>query len=606
MRPGGMFDIYEFGKRIRRLLDGNYSYRKILVLLVIFGAILLYLGPPIAQWIFSSNGKPIEAFEDHCMNERLGSFYFDIKDYNANVLHDPPKETEHQYLPYIGNGIIGVPILPEAWLYIKHKRTLSLPVYWQPLITATLPESSSYREATVTHYTSGIVHKYQCLRDGYYIVSQYFAHRSFDGILVQDVKVVNPSALSQEVTLRSQTSAHWPDTQIEPVKILVDGTFFEFNLISGHVQLPDTNKIIAVSIVYKAPPKVLQVKARGSSSFEYLTSIKYSEAVSPEQYHVERDVTQKMAIDTMKKALIRQQRGLKSEHINHWQSYWYTGFRISESKATEAINGHKINSTMYYVLSHVARGVLDVEKVVSNSEGCYKGHHTLNAPKLWKDTSSIDLVNDVVHTWLITLEKQGCHRLITGSPSAVQQAIVLSLGGLRFSNQHLEFNIDPKYLHRDYLFRRISYGNITHLNISVSVNEDNRAVLGVALDRSDSGYYACDAGCLDDPVPLSPTYTNFPVKLTQPFTSILYITSDYQHMLDLRKTLHVHTIDEAPAHDHHVMALHKHGHQLGGLPTFFWVTIGFLIVVFHLFLCKLMITEYRGHQDRQKVRYNKP
>ena len=55
-----MFVIHEFGKRIRRLLDGNYSYRKILVLLVISGAILLYIGPSFAQWIFSSSGKPIE------------------------------------------------------------------------------------------------------------------------------------------------------------------------------------------------------------------------------------------------------------------------------------------------------------------------------------------------------------------------------------------------------------------------------------------------------------------------------------------------------------------------------------------------------------------
>lgn len=77
----------------------------------------------------------------------------------------------------------------------------------------------------------------------------------------------------------------------------MDGTIVEFNLISGHVTLPDSNKIIAVSIVYKTPPKVLQVKARGSSSFEYLTSIKFSEAVSSEQYHVERDSTQKKAID---------------------------------------------------------------------------------------------------------------------------------------------------------------------------------------------------------------------------------------------------------------------------------------------------------------------
>lgn len=152
------------------------------------------------------------------MNERLASFYFDIVDYNANILHDPPEETDHQYLPYIGNGIYGIPVLPEAWLYIKHGRTLSLPVHWQPLISPALPEGSSYREATVTHYTTGIVYKYQCLRDGYYIVSQYYAHRNFDGILVQDVKVANPSALSQEVTLKSQTSAHWSDSHTEPLK----------------------------------------------------------------------------------------------------------------------------------------------------------------------------------------------------------------------------------------------------------------------------------------------------------------------------------------------------------------------------------------------------
>lgn len=78
-----------------------------------------------------------------------------------------------------------------------------------------------------------------------------------------------------------------------------------------------------------------------------------------------------------------------------------------------------------------------------------------DAPRLWKDTSTIDAVNEIVEAWLITLEKQGCHHLVTGGPAAVQQAIVLSLGSLRFSNQHLEFNIDPQYLHRDYLFRYI-------------------------------------------------------------------------------------------------------------------------------------------------------
>lgn len=69
-------------------------------------------------------------------------------------------------------------------------------------------------------------------------------------------------------------------------------------------------------------------------------------------------------------------------------------------------------------------------------------------------------MNEIVEAWLITLEKQGCYHLVIGGPAAVQQAIVLSLGSLRFSNQHLEFNIDPQYLHRDYLFRFVCYLSI--------------------------------------------------------------------------------------------------------------------------------------------------
>ncbi|XP_076756900.1 uncharacterized protein KIAA2013 homolog [Xylocopa sonorina] len=605
IRVGTMFDNREIGKRIRRLIDGNYSYRKILILLVVCGGTLLYFGPSFVQWLFSSTRESTEAFEDHCMNERLAAFHIDIGEYNANVLHNPPKETEHRYLPYIGNGVFGIAILPEAVLYIKHGRGLTLPIPWQPLISHSLLKSNFYREATVTHYTNGIVHHYQCLREGYYIEFQYYAHRVFDAILVQDVKVTNPLSFSQTVPLKPQISIHWSNSRTETIKIQVDDFTDEYNLISGFVPLSNSNKIVAISILYEVPPRALQIKARSSMKLKFLTSIQYSEPTLMEEYHSHYELTKKKAIEAMKKAISIQHQTLKDDHINLWQSYWYTGLRISDSKAEGALNGHKINSTTYYVLSQVPVGVPDIEKNLAMNEGCYRGHHTLDAPRLWKDTSTINAVNSVVEAWLITLEKQGCHHLTTGDPAAVQQAIVLSLGSLRFSNQHLEFNIDPQYLHRDYLFRRISYGNVTHLNISVTVGEDNRAILRVALDKSDSVYFGCDAGCLDAPVSLSQSYTNIPVKLTKPLTAILYVTSDYQHMQDLRNALHVHAIDDAPAHDHLVMALHKHGHQLGGLPTLFWISICFLIIVFHLFLCKLVINEYHGHQDKQKVRYSK-
>lgn len=52
------------------------------------------------------------------------------------------------------------------------------------------------------------------------------------------------------------------------------------------------------------------------------------------------------------------------------------------------------------------------------------------------------------------------------------------------------------------LLRRINYGNQTHVNVTVEVDENDKAMLYVALDRSDRNYYACDGGCLDSPVPL--------------------------------------------------------------------------------------------------------
>lgn len=302
--------------------------------------------------------------------------------------------------------------------------------------------------------------------------------------------------------------------------------------------------------------------------------------------------------------------------MNVWSQLWSTGITISYSKAADAINGDKINATMYYILSQVSspyheetttrQKKAELANSLFYAEGCFGGYHTLQADNLWRELSTVDDVNTAVSLWLLTLEKQGCHNLIKAGASGVVQAMVLSFGALRFSNQHLEFNIHPKYLHRDYTFRRLSYGNLTHVNISVVVQEDNKAVLYVALDRSDKSYYACDGGCLDDPVLLGPQKKMFPVKLTDPVTAILYVTYDKQHMEELRHTIHLKEIVEAPAHEHHVIALHKHGHHLGGLPTLFWVSICFLIVTFHLFLFKLIYNEYCGQQqDKYRTRYGK-
>lgn len=80
-------------------------------------------------------------------------------------------------------------------------------------------------------------------------------------------------------------------------RIQVDGTSHEYNLISGFVPLSDSNKVIVISIVYRDPPKMILIKARNTMKLVFLTSVQYSEPVSSERYHIERDVTKKKAID---------------------------------------------------------------------------------------------------------------------------------------------------------------------------------------------------------------------------------------------------------------------------------------------------------------------
>lgn len=88
------------------------------------------------------------------------------------------------------------------------------------------------------------------------------------------------------------------------VRIQVDGLNHDYSFLSGFVSAPNSNKIIVVSIIYKVPPKTVQVKARSFVKLEFLSSIQYSEPISSEQYHIERDATKKRAIDVRKQRIL--------------------------------------------------------------------------------------------------------------------------------------------------------------------------------------------------------------------------------------------------------------------------------------------------------------
>ncbi|KAK6643145.1 hypothetical protein RUM43_004648 [Polyplax serrata] len=606
-------DSIELGRRLKRHLDIFFSYRRItfvvLTLLVFFVYIVPFL---FRRFDFHRSPSSSEDEIDSCIQDRLTSFYSESFEYNVNIRHVPPEMNEKPYVAYVGNGVFGIEINKHSQMYIRHGRTLSLHSLVHPIVYLQNYYMSSFKEAIVTNYLTGIVHVFQCYKGGVYASYQYYAHRTYQTVFVQDIKVSNPTDVNLDIVVNTNKVVTWPNAVPVAINIKQGDNLILFNMYTGYINVSDS-EVVAISVATRNYPMKVVVEARRSKNLHLLTSLNYSTPVKKSLLNVKKQEVEKSVIENLKKALGQDPMHLKENHAKIWQELWSTGLTIGTSKAKDALNGDKINATMYYVLSQVRvrneflkKDSADLTIKVSDAEGCYGDYHTLEAKNLWGNLETIEDINEKAKYWLLSLEKHGCHNMLKTGAHGVVQAMVLSFGGLRFSNQHLEFNIHPKYLHREYLFRHINYGNLTHVNISVVLKEDLKTVIDVSIDRSGRNYYACDAGC-HNIMQLGPEKRTFPVKLTQPLTAILYITYDKQHMEDLRHAIHVVEIAEAPPHEHHLIALHQHGHHLGGLPTFFWITVSLLILIFHLFLFKLIYNEYcsGAAQEKHRFRYGK-
>ncbi|XP_037960410.1 uncharacterized protein KIAA2013 homolog isoform X2 [Teleopsis dalmanni] len=623
------FDSGELMRKLKRITDGNFMTYKRLFLLLLAICVFFYLLPPIFKYLFMNAPEKKDPLMQ-CMDDRLTPFFLQNFEYDANIRHVPPLPNEQNSIPYVGNGYIGLEITQDALLNIKFGRAMQLPTQFYPIVNAAEKNEGS-REATVVEYLTGIVHRFQCFSN-YFVSYAYYAHRTYPSILMQEIKITNTKNIMEEVTL-NLPRVHFQTISTRNMQLgtnSVNNGIKQFDIISGTVPLAkskDSTNQIVISIVKPQITTTIQLKKRSTARIEYPIAIHYSKPVSQQQLKEATEETENKAIQAMTRALQKLQTKTdtvatsnvyKQEHINVWTDLWATGFGISTSKAEGSLNGDRINATMYAVLSQTrsyefeefvsqtAPTKQEIDKALTYAEGCYDSYYTLQADNLWLNMDSLENLNNVVSSWMLTLEKQGCHNLIRAGASGVIQAMVLSFGSFRFSNQHLECNMHPKTLHRDFHFRRLNYGNKTHVNVTIQVTDDNKAVIYVALDRSDRSYYACDGGCADEPILLTQSRRQFPVKITEPLTAILYITEDKQHIQELHDALHVKQVVEAPAHEQHVIALHKHGHQLGGLPTLFWVSICAIIVVFHVFLCKLIIKEYCEPSDKIRYRYNKP
>lgn len=258
-----------------------------------------------------------------------------------------------------------------------------------------------------------------------------------------------------------------------------------------------------------------------------------------------------------------------------------------------------VNTTLYYILSSCSAPLLDqrlspeersrLESSLNYADHCFSGHATMHAENLWPErVSSTAQILQLFTLWTLTLQKRGCKVLVAAGAHGAMQAVVLSFGGLQFTENHLQFQADPDVLHNSYALRGIHY-NRDLLSLAVLLDEDGKPFLHVSVKPQEQPVqlYACEAGCLNEPVELTSEGKGhtFPVMVTQPITPLLYISTDLRHLQDLRHTLHLKAI---LAHEEHM------ANRYPGLPFLFWFSVASLITLFHLFLFKLIYNEYCG------------
>ncbi|XP_069774809.1 uncharacterized protein KIAA2013 homolog [Narcine bancroftii] len=504
----------------------------------------------------------------------------------------------------VGNGYLIVDALSnQLWVAsppASGLATIHLTDY-VPLVTLTPLGVRSVSRAALVHFQEGVIYLLQCTQIGsshktrecVTLREDVVVHRSRPHLILQKIYISNPSdRVSVFEVNKSPIVGNKFSSSLEKQNDQ------EFVLLAGRALTEKRETILVVVATEKMSTK-LQVAAK-SDFTEHVISVVYTlELMDLSKVEESFSKLRKAAKAEMSDLLKLGAEELRREHQKVWGDLINSGVEIKKITDSHTPSSVIVNSTLFYILSTSSAPLLDLqngaeereklEESLNYADHCFSGHATMHAKNLWPEQ-----ITDVTHLlqlsnlWRLTLQKRGCKSLEVAGAHGMMQGMVMSFGGLQFTENHLQFQADPSVLHNSYLLRGIHY-NKDLINLAVLLDPDDKPFLHVSVKPQERQVklYGCEAGCMNDPVELTAELKGhvFPVMVTRPITPLLYISTDLTHLQALRHTLHLKAI---LAHEDHM------AEQYPGLPFVFWFSVASLITLFHLFLFKLIYNEYCG------------
>ncbi|XP_076812645.1 uncharacterized protein KIAA2013 homolog [Clavelina lepadiformis] len=601
--------IYQRFYGWKYLINTNWG-RKVLFI-GLCGCFFLYYIIPLSynrvyDRFFYGSGKS-------CMERHLQKSAFAVDNFNAVInRHHVEKQVERPHLPFVGNGkLASVVDYKQSSLYMFYEVSfqpdeeyvqLPFDIIIRPELVG---KNVQNEESTVLNFHNGIVQRLSCLTSGYtkdcvFVNHTVIAHRSRPNVLLQHIEVSSTvnreeSSMIKDVFLNQD--------HIKPhsnFKLLAKDKSDRY-LLYGSVLPIEEKNCMAVVVAVSVTPQKLLVKDNSAHVDSY-TVVMHSDVMkSTAKCQMELRSLTHTTSSYFDELLRTSGESLLQEHKDAWRDILHTGLSIKP--ATDHEPGipapRTVNSTIYYVLSTMDSKLhnkdipekerFDLIKRLHTPDFCYNGNPTFHAEALWKQPTKAADVADVQKLWALTLRKRGCNYLVSEGAEGMLQAIVLSFGGLQFTNDDLQLHTHPDILHNQIAFHNIIYKNNT-VDIAIKDVSGSSTLEVALLESSPLPLYACEAGCLSEIKQLKKEPQRFPVYVTQPVTPILYISHSRKHLEELKQTLHVRNIID---HAQHLETLNKPAGP-GGLPLMFWISIGSLIIFFHVFLIRMIFKEYNN------------
>uniref|UniRef100_A0A8C1MR76 Si:dkeyp-104h9.5 n=1 Tax=Cyprinus carpio TaxID=7962 RepID=A0A8C1MR76_CYPCA len=538
-------------KGLPGLLSSSWA-RRVLVGLLLFLIFYWYLSSD-GLLRFLSMSRESGGAAGVCLQTDLHRWVSLVDRGEGVVLTPQTKET----VPFVvGNGHFLVDVDSNKLWVASSSQPGSAPVLqtdYGPIARMQVPGTRSEARGMMLWYRKGSVFSSRCIltassHECVTIREEFVAHRSLPNVYLQRVHISNPTDRPVSIDLVSIESPSFRNSE---------NTCFD--LYNLHTSEP----------------------TEGGKLDETLSKLR--EGVKREMVDVLRANVEE----------------LMQEHQQAWMDLFISGVEIRKITDAHTPSSRTVNNTLYYILSTSTAPLLDqsltaeeqerLESSLNYADHCFSGHATMHAENLWPERlTNVAQILQLVNLWNLTFQKRGCKVLVAAGTHGMMQGMVLSFGGLQFTENHLQFQADPDVLHNSYSLRGIHY-NKDLINLAVLQDTEGKPFLHVSVKPQEKPVklYACEAGCMNEPVELTSELRGhtFPVMVTQPITPLLYISTDLTHLQDLRHTMHVKAI---LAHEDHMAK------QYPGLPFLFWFSVASLITLFHLFLFKLIYNEYCG------------